>query len=210
MTAKKYLDFFIKIGQLKKIKRTGWVLRGVKDPESIGDHTFRMSLMAWFFAKDKKLDITRVMKMSLIHDICEVYAGDMTPYDEEVSLGLHKKDKTLFNRWPRRMKTKKEELSTNKHEKELSALKKLTGGLPVGLQQEVLGLWSEYEDGLTAEGRFLRQLDRVENVLQASEYRAEQGSHLMMDSFWQQVKELVDDPDLLNFIQATDKNFSKK
>ena len=50
------INFFTKVGQLKKIKRTGWVLRGVQDPESIADHSFRLALMAWIFGQGKKLD----------------------------------------------------------------------------------------------------------------------------------------------------------
>lgn len=208
MDTKKLIHFFTTVGRLKKTKRTGWVLRGVKEPESIADHTFRMALMAWFLAKGKGLNCAKVIKMALVHDLCEVYAGDMTPHDEQVSHGLDA-DKNIFNRWPRQSKEKKERLVKKKHEKERESLEKIIGDLPEELQNEVESLWLEYEEGMTEEGKFLRQLDRVENVLQASEYQAE-NKKLPMGSFWEQIRELVDDPDLISFVKAVDAHFYRK
>ena len=208
MDAEELIHFFIEVGKLKKTRRTGWVLRGVKDPESIADHTFRMALMAWVFAKDKGLDCAKVIKMALIHDLCEVYAGDMTPHDEQVDQGLDS-DKSIFNKWPRRSKKEKEETAQKKYRKEARGLEKIVSDLPEDLQKEIKELWLEYEEGVTKEGRFLRQLDRVENVLQASEYQTED-RNLAMGSFWEQIRELVDDPDLVEFVRVVDSHFYKK
>lgn len=88
---KDLITFFVEVGKLKKMKRRGWVIRGVKDPETIAEHTFRMALMAWVFGKRKRLDIQQILKMALIHDLCEVYAGDTTPYDN-IIVGKNKND----------------------------------------------------------------------------------------------------------------------
>ena len=64
------LDFLIEIGKLKKMLRQGWVLRGIKNPECIASHTFRMAVMAWLLGEERKLNICKIIKMSLIHDIC--------------------------------------------------------------------------------------------------------------------------------------------
>ena len=62
--------------------RTGFVWLGIKNPETIAQHTYRVAIMNWILGRKTKpqLNIGRVIKMSLVHDLCEVYAGDMTPY----------------------------------------------------------------------------------------------------------------------------------
>ena len=69
------LNFLIEIGKLKKMTRRGWELRGIKNPETIASHTFRMAIMTWLLGEKKKLNLNKILKMSLIHDLCEVYAG---------------------------------------------------------------------------------------------------------------------------------------
>ena len=126
--------------------------------------------MAWLLAEKKKgVDIEKIIKMALIHDICEVYAGDTTPYDS--ILPKNKKDlKKLMKTWPRFSNSEKRELALEKHKKEWQALVKITSKLEPGPRKEILDLWLDYEEGLTKEGRFLNQADRVENLLQALEY----------------------------------------
>ena len=205
---KDLVNFLIEIGKLKKTKRRGWVLRGMRDSETIAAHTFRMAIMAWFLGKQKKLDMDKVIKMSLIHDLCEVYAGDATPYDK--ILPKNKKElKKMFDNWPRSSKKEKEKKFFEKYKKENQALEKLILKLPSSLKKEVRDLWSNYENGLTKEGRFVRQVDRVENLLQALEYRKE-GERFSIEPWWIQIEELVDIPILVKFIKILDKKFSKK
>lgn len=208
---KNLLDFFIEVGQLKRIKRSGWVLRGVNNSESIADHSFRLALIAWFLGKKKKLDIKKIIKMALLHDLCEIYAGDTTPYDKilfnnKTLLIDKKKRRKLFADWPRFSQKEKKEFFNEKYKKETQALKKLTTKLAVDLREEIRHLWRDYENGLTKEGRFVRQVDRIENLLQAFEYKKEDKA-LPIRAFYVQIKELVDDPILLAFIKAMDKKF---
>jgi len=204
------VEFFLQAGRLKEIKRSGWVNRGVKNPESIADHTFRMALMAWVMGRGKGLDMLRLLKMALVHDLCEVYAGDATPHDKQIERGEHLKDETIFDRWPLRMpQEEKEELANSKRSREGKALEQISQQLPEDLAQEMRGLWYEYENGLSLEGVFLRQVDRVENVLQACEY-GQADPNLHMGSFWEQIKELADDPDLVEFVDEMDRYFYSK
>jgi len=200
------IDFFTKIGRLKRIKRTGWVLRGVREPESIADHSFRLAIMAWIFGQGKKLDILRAIKMALVHDLCEVFAGDATPYDEWVEKGKHVNNRQVFNRWPLRLtKEEKERRAGSKRGKETRSLEEV--GLPEDLRDEIVGLWTEYEEGLTREAALVRQIDKMENMISACEYRLEDGE-LPIRSFWVQLKESVDDPDLIKFLGALDQRFN--
>ena len=57
------IKFFIEIGKLKGMPRRGWVIREVKNPESIAEHIFRVAIMSWVLAdrKDKKLKIEKIL-----------------------------------------------------------------------------------------------------------------------------------------------------
>ena len=205
---KPLLNFLIEVGKLKKMPRTGWVLRGVKRPETIAAHTFRMALMAWILCYRKQLDVDKAIKMSLIHDLCEIYAGDATPFDKILPRDKQKR-REMLNSWPRLSKAKKEKIYREKYKKEDKALKKLIADLPPKLKREMTSLWEDYERGLTREGRFVRQLDRVENLLQAFEYWSNK-KQFAIKSWWIQVEELVDDPTLFEFMQVLEKKFCKK
>ena len=205
---KDVLNFLIEVGKLKRMPRMGWVLRGIKNPETIADHTFRMTLMAWILCCKKKLNLNKILKMSLIHDLCEVYAGDTTPFDCVLS-EKKKKGKDVFNEWPRLSQKEKEKFFLEKYKKEDKALKKIVSKLSSNLKKEIINLWNEYENGSTHEGIFVRQLDRVENLLQALEYW-KKGKKFKIEPWWIQIEELVDDPLLLKFIEVLEKRFHKK
>lgn len=202
------IKFLIETGKLKKIVRTGWVLRGVKNPESIADHTFRMAIMAWVLGEKNRLNLVKVLKIALIHDLCEVYAGDMTPYD-----GLLPKNKkkrmAALSKMPRFSKDLKEKRIKEKHEKEKAGLKKIINYLSEQDRDEIMTLWLEYEKGTTREGQFVRQVDRIENLLQALEYW-ERDKKFPIEVWWIQLKELIDDPKLLKFVATLDEYFKKE
>ena len=106
--------------------------------------------MAWLLAVEKKenLNIERIIKMALVHDICEVYAGDITPYDS--ILPKNKRDlKKLMKTLPRFSNSKKRELALEKHKKEWQALIKITSKLRRESREEILDLWLDYEEGKT-------------------------------------------------------------
>ena len=203
------VNFFHQVGKLKEIKRTGWVIRGIKNSESIADHIFRTSLMAWILGSEKNgLNIERVMKMALIHDLCEIYSGDITPYDSILPKSKKEREKILKT-WPRFSLEERKKLAEQKFKKEKKGLEKLIEDLPNKLKKEVMGLWMDYENGSTIEGRFFKQADRLENLLQATEYWKKNKS-LSQTSWWDQVRELIDDPVLLKFIEEMDNKFHKK
>jgi len=205
---KELLNFFIEVGKLKRIRRRGWVLRRVKDPETIAAHTFRMTIMAWLLCCKKKLNINKILKMCLTHDLCEICAGDTTPYDD--LLPRNKKLwKEFLNKWPRLSKREKEKIFLKKYKKEHEGLKKIIANLPLKIKKEIHNLWDEYEKGSTPEGRFVRQLDRVENLLQALEYWNKE-KNFSIKPWWIQIEELIDDPILLEFMKTLEKKFHQK
>lgn len=154
------IDFLTLTRSLKTTKRTGWVMSGVPNPESIADHMYRMSLMAMIASfSNESLDTNRCIKLALIHDLAEAKVGDITPH-----CGVSDEEKYKL------------ELGTM--EQIQSMLGPLLGG------DEILDLWKEYEEGSTTEAKLLKDLDKIEMILQAQEYEAEGSSEKSLDQFF--------------------------
>ncbi|QDZ18749.1 HD domain-containing protein [Chloropicon primus] len=148
---KRAIDFLRILQNLKATKRTGWVRKGVRGPESIADHMYRMSVMAMIAGDDGgKLDRNKCIKLAIAHDIAEAIAGDIAPSDN----------------------VPKEE----KHRLEREALESMTEvlGGDREVSEELSELWHEYEAGETEEAKLLKDLDKVEMILQALEYEDQQ------------------------------------
>ena len=97
----------------------------------------------------ERLDIPRCSKMALIHDMAEALVGDITPVD-----GVAKHEKS-------RRETTTMQYFTN------GLLGKVEGGV-VG--EEMMAVWQEYEDDETLEAHFVHDVDKIELLLQMSEY----------------------------------------
>ncbi len=202
------LDFLIEIGKLKEIKRKGITFYGVKKPDSAVDHSFRMALMVWFLGQKRKINIEKAFKIALIHDICKVLTGDITPYD-----GLLPKDKKerdeFVRRWRRLRLNEKEKRYTKKFEKEYNALKKLILKLPKNLRKEITEVWLDYHKGRSPEARFISQLDITENLLEAFEWW-KKNKKFPTKPWWEHADEVIDDPILLKFLKEIEKEELKR
>lgn len=175
--ASELLRFVRAIGRLKTLRRQGWIDRGVCEPESVADHSFRLALMAWVLAQRRPdLDATRAMLLALVHDAAEAIAGDRTPFDAALQAGAE--PAVLFRQRP----VYDPEAEARKTAAERAALRELAALLPAPVGERLIETWEEYEAALTAEARFVRQLDKLETVLQALEYRERQPD-LIIDSF---------------------------
>jgi putative hydrolases of HD superfamily len=204
----KMLDFFIEVGKLKRMPRRGWVINQIKNPESIAEHIFRATLMGWLMAEGKRFNVEKLLKIALVHDLCEVYAGDTTPYDSVLPKDK-KKLKALMKTWPRFTPEEKEQRAKQKHINEKAGLSKLIFNLPARAKKEVMDLWMEYEKGVSKEGRFFRQADRMENFLQAYEYWRKD-KNPPMGPWWLWAREFFDEPTLVRFMDFLEKKFHKK
>jgi len=158
--ATRAINFLTLTRSLKTIKRTGWVMRGVHHPESIADHMYRMSLMAMIASfSNGALDTNKCIKLALIHDLAEAKVGDITPH-----CGVSDDDKYNL------------ELST------MEEIRSMLGSTMGG--DEIIALWKEYEEGCTEEAKLLKDLDKIEMILQAQEYEAEGSHELSLDQFF--------------------------
>lgn len=159
MSSKKlnYLDFFQTVGKSKRLLRTGWIREKIKDPESVAEHSFRVSVLAMVLA-DKVgsgLDKNKLIKMAILHDLAEVITGDIITERWDV-IDVDKREK-------------KEQL-------EKEGIRKIFGKIDQG--DEYVAIFEEMIDRLTPEARIFFQLDKLEMALQALEYEEEQGINL--------------------------------
>lgn len=144
------IDFIAEAGRLKKLPRTGWVESGVPDPESVADHSFRVALIALVLADERGLDSLKAVRMALLHDLAEAETGDLTPSQKEA-------DPERFRR------------------AEDAAMVKLLGKLPEAIRGAYRAAWVEFSEASTEEARLVRDADKLEMLMQASEYQREMG-----------------------------------
>jgi putative hydrolase of HD superfamily len=202
------IRFSIEIGKLKKVQRRGWVIRGIKNAESIASHCYVAALLVWIFAKQKRLNQEVLILMALLHDVFASVIGDTTPYDK--ILRVSKNKKKLFETLPWLGSPEgKRLLSLENMETDSKALDKVVSFLPPNLRNEAKYFWLEYKTGVSREARFARQVDRIESVIQAMEYQKENKS-MPVRAFWLELKELIDDPLLADFVEHLDVYFLQK
>uniref|UniRef100_A0A8C6ZWX7 HD domain containing 2 n=1 Tax=Nothoprocta perdicaria TaxID=30464 RepID=A0A8C6ZWX7_NOTPE len=97
--ARGLLQFLRLVGQLKRVPRTGWVLRKVERPESVSDHMYRMAVMA-LAAGDASLDKGRCVRLALVHDMAECIVGDIAPADNVPKEEKHRREeKKTTTKW---------------------------------------------------------------------------------------------------------------
>jgi len=168
-----FLDLFLEIGLLKKVQRTGWVLKGVKDVESVAEHTWRVAMLALVLAPQLNLDQLKLTKMALIHDLGEIDIGDIKWESGNKVIGSQEK----------------------KHRDESKAIKKMFADNPNFAQY--VELWEEFNDQKTKEARVVKQLDKLEMVIQALEYEKEYCARAAclptarFDEFWENAQKYL-------------------
>ncbi|WP_305784979.1 HD domain-containing protein [Symbioplanes lichenis] len=136
-------EFGYELGLLKRIRRSGWWHAGVRDPESVAEHTMRAAQLAALIAAEEGADPDRAAFLALWHDSQETRTGDLphtaTPY-------LTKPD-------PRHITADQ------------------TVKMPERSREMVRGAVDEYEARETLEAWCAKDADKLEMLLQAVEYR---------------------------------------
>lgn len=190
------LDFLKEIGQLKDIDRAGVLIYGHKNPDSTSDHTFRLAVMVWALGDREGLDMTKMFKMALVHNMVKTQTGDITPYT-----GVIDEDRSIAWRWRRLSLKDKERLKNEKFNNEKAALMKIVKDLPNEVEKDILDVWHEYEKMQSDEARFVSQLDRTENLLEAIEAYTIDNSFPTLP-WWQHSDEAVNDETILRLMDA--------
>ena len=135
------IEFIREIDKLKYIFRKTKLINSDR-PENDAEHSWHLAMMAIVLAghANEPIDLEKVMKMVLIHDIVEIDSGDVFVYDT----------------------TK----SHDNFDEELKAARRIFGILPEEQAEEFINLWIEFEEMKTPESKFARSLDRLEPLLQ--------------------------------------------
>ncbi|KAH8172150.1 HD domain-containing protein [Sarocladium implicatum] len=157
------LPFFHMLERLKTTKREGWRRFGINSGESIADHMYRMSIISMFAPPElaSRLDLNKCMKMCLIHDMAELLVGDITPRD-----GVPKDEKN------RREAATMDYLTSD-------LLRSVGASGSVG--KEMRAIWQEYEDAKTLDSVFVHDVDKMELLLQMTEYEKRAGGRKKLD-----------------------------
>ena len=134
------VEFLLEVDRLKGIGRQSYVLGGERK-ENSAEHSWHVALMAVVLAEHapETIDLVRVVRMLLVHDLVEIDAGDAYFYDEAANEA--------------------------KPELELAAAERIFGLLPAGQATDLHAAWEEFEVCETPEARFAKSMDRLMPLL---------------------------------------------
>lgn len=141
------IQFIIEIDKLKSILRQT-LLTDESRRENSAEHSWHLAMMAIVlseYAAAEDVDLLRVIKMLLIHDLVEIDAGDTFCYDVQAN--------------------------QNKAAREFQAANRLFGLLPESQGAELKSLWQEFEAQQTTEAQFAAALDRLQPLLHNQQTR---------------------------------------
>ncbi len=136
--------FLYEIGQLKRVKRSGWWIAGVKDPESVAEHSFRTAAIAYLLAHLEGADPGKTVLMALFHDLPEARTND-----------AHR----IVRRY------------ADWRDVDKKAISEQSKRLPDKLEKQVFVLFEEFEKEDSSEAKVARDADLLECIVQAREYQ---------------------------------------
>jgi putative hydrolase of HD superfamily len=137
MHPREFISFMAIAEKLKCNTRHSWTSTGRH--ESVAEHTWRLSLMAYFVQDEfPEADISKVIQMCILHDLGEAVTGDIPSF----------------------LKTEENELFEN------SEVIKLIKTLPPFYQEKLLPLFVEMNEQQTIEAKLYKALDKLEAVMQ--------------------------------------------
>ena len=136
----KDIEFIVEIDKMKTIFRQTSLI-GVDQRENDAEHSWHIALMAVILEEysNKKIDILKVIKMLLTHDLVEIYAGDTFCYDVKGN--------------------------KDKREREVKAAERIYGMLDEEKGSELRLLWDEFEEMKSPEALFAASMDRMQPML---------------------------------------------
>ncbi len=134
------MEFIRTIDKMKEIGRQTYLADGSRK-ENDAEHSWHMAVMALLLSEyaTQKVDTGKVMKMLLVHDLVEIFAGDSYAYDPKAQASARAR--------------------------ELEAADKLYGMLPKEQGSELRALWDEFEAYETPEATFAHTLDNFQPML---------------------------------------------
>lgn len=136
--------FAFELGVLKRLRRAGWWHAGVRDPESVAEHSLRVAQLAALIASLEGADPPRAAHLAVWHDSQETRTGDI-PHTGRAYMG----------------QADSEEITADQ-----------VSGLPPAAAETVRAAVAEYEAAETPEAICAHDADKLECLMQALDYRA--------------------------------------
>jgi putative hydrolase of HD superfamily len=140
---KNIVEFIFEAGVLKRVPRSGWSVLGIKNPESVADHSFRCAVIGYLIAHMEQVSVYRVLLMTLFNDIHEARITD-----------LHKMAQRYIDA----------------PSAEGASFAEQIGSLPDGILQELSDVRGDYGAQESGESVVARDSDILECLIQAREY----------------------------------------
>lgn len=136
--------FLNEADRLKHVMRATTTVDGTR-PENSGEHSWHLALYALVLADQAGpgVDISRVIRMLLIHDLVEIDVGDVPIHSQNGQAHA----------------------SAATQAAEARAADRIFGLLPDDLRNDLRALWEEFEAAETPDARFAKSLDRVQPVM---------------------------------------------
>ena len=138
-------NFLYEMGLLKRYKRTGWMIAGIDNPESIAEHSFRTAIIGYLLAVMEGADPAKTAALCLFHDTQETRIGDVPSVGKAYVVTAPNPEVTADQ----------------------------VAGFPAEAGQAVRELVEEYEARQSLEARLAKDADKLECLIQAREYQAQ-------------------------------------
>ena len=137
---RRQLEFILEIDRLKSVLRQSYLIDNDRH-ENSAEHSWHLAVAAMVLAEHAKerIDVSKVIRLVLVHDLVEIDAGDTFIYDDAGNVGKAAREQKAANR--------------------------LFGVLPEEQGQTFMALWREFEDRQTPDAKFAFALDRLMPIL---------------------------------------------
>lgn len=153
--ARKMVDFMATVGKSKRLLRSGWVREKVKDPESVAEHSFRITVLAIVLADQLGVDKEKLIKMTFVMNLGEITTGDLV-FERGELIDIKKKGE--------------------KESKEKEGVKNILRD--IGADKEYIKIFDEMIKRKSPEAKIFWQIDKLEMAMQALEYEKDQNKRL--------------------------------
>jgi len=156
------INFLAELMRLKSTPRIGWLLRGVRDVESVAEHSFGVAVIAMLLAdraraRGVEVNVERLLRMALLHDMTEARTGDLPSTIKRYfgKAAIKAADETIAK-----------EIFTELGD----------------LSESYLELFFDYEHRTSVESRLVKAADKLDLLVQSREY--EKGGARSLQEFW--------------------------
>ena len=174
MINQKFINFLLFVEKLKEQKRKGWLIKtNQKETESIADHSYATAMIGMIVGDYLRLDTNKIIRMALLHDLCEAIIGDQIPNE-----------------------------NPHKENQENNAILKILSTLPEEIKNRYIRIWNEFKNCETKESQIVHEIDKLELILQAGIYRKSMKDE-SLNEFFQSAESNIDsefNKEFMNFI----------